>query len=129
MKLKDIIRNKEWIMGNGYGIENNIIERVDIKTIAHFGNCTCLEILCANIVPYSARNNTKNLGALIKALIEFLDIAEEDGVYLSKIKNIPIRLVFEGTREGHFGEKAIGIGDFLKDRFVLFDDFSTIELE
>ena len=45
MKLENIIKTKNQIEACGYKIENNIIEEVDVNTIAHFGNLTSFEIV------------------------------------------------------------------------------------
>ena len=66
MKLKEIIKTQKQIEEMGYRIENNIIEVVDINTIAHFGNVTCFEIGCTNVYPMSAYNNINNLGYIVK---------------------------------------------------------------
>lgn len=124
MKLEDIIKTKEQIKKMGHSIENNMIEYVDVNTIAHFGNVTCFEIVCSNVYAISSCNNLRNLGFIIKAFIEFLDLSEEDGLRLSKIKNIPCRLIFEG--QGEWGSKCIGFGHFMKDKFVFVDDFAKI---
>ena len=124
MKLEDIIKTKEQIKEMGHSIENNMIEYVDINTIAHFGNVTCFEIVCSNICAMSSYNNLRSLGFIIKAFIELLDLSEEDGLRLSKIKNIPCRLIFEG--QGGWGSKCIGFGHFMKDKFVFVDDFAKI---
>ena len=123
--LKSIIKKEEDVRSLGLGIQNNIIENVDVNTIAHFGNVTCLEIYCTDICPMCTYNNTANLGFLIRALIELLGISEEDGLRLSKIKNIPCRLVFN-DKNCSWGSKCIGIGHFMKDKFVLLDDFVLI---
>lgn len=121
-ELDKILKHKSDF--DGCAIENNIIERVDVDTIAHFGNLTSFEIYCPNVVPYSSRNNTSNLGEVIRAFIELMRLEEEDGIRLSQIKNIPCRLVFDG--ENAWGSKVIGIGHFMQDRFVLIDDLATI---
>lgn len=124
MKLKDIILTKEQIESMGYCIENNIIESVDVNTIAHFGNCTCLEIACSNVWPMSGYNNTRDLGYLIKAFIELFGISNEDGLRLTDIKNIPCRLVFNGRNS--LGSRCIGFGHFMKDKFVLTEEFAKV---
>ena len=124
MKFEDIIKTKEQIKEMGHSIENNMIEYVDVNTIAHFGNVTCFEIVCSNICAMSSYNNLRSLGFIIKAFIELFDLSEEDGLRLSKIKNIPCRLIFEG--QGGWGSKCIGFGHFMKDKFVFVDDFAKI---
>lgn len=124
MKLEDIIKTEQEIKDMGHSIENNIIEKVDVNTIAHFGNVTCFEIVCSNVCAMSTYNNTWNLGFIIRAFIELFDLSEEDGVRLSKIRNIPCRLIFEGSVG--WGSKCIGFGHFMKDKFVLTEDFVKI---
>ena len=124
MKFEDIIKTKEQIKEMGHSIENNMIEYVDVNTIAHFGNVTCFEIVCSNICAMSSYNNLRSLGFIIKAFIELFDLSEEDGLRLYKIKNIPCRLIVEG--QGGWGSKCIGFGHFMKDKFVFVDDFAKI---
>lgn len=124
MKLKEVIKTGQEIKGMGHSIQNDIIEKVDINTIAHFGNSTCFEIMCSNVCAMSLYHNTLNLGYIVKAFIELYDLSEEDGIRLSEIKNIPCRLIFEG--QGRWGSKCIGFGHFMKDKFVLTDDFAKI---
>lgn len=125
-ELKDIIKTEQQIKDMGYTIANNIIERVTVDTIAHFGNITSLEIYCQNVVPYSGYNNIGNLGYVIQAFVELMGISEEDGLRLDKITNVPCRIVYQG--EG-WGAKAVGIGNFMKDKFVLCKDLAMIEID
>ena len=127
--VNEIIHSESFIKSEGYGIENNIIKEIDINVIAHFGNIPCLTIICENICAYAHYNNTSNLGHLIKALVEFLGCEREDGIMLSKIRNIPCRIIFEGNGTDRWGEKAVGIGHYMKDRFILFEEFSRLGLE
>lgn len=127
MKLKDIIKKKADIDAIGYNIGNNIITHIDVNTIAHFGNTTCFEIACTDVYPMSCYNNTKNLGYILKAFIEFFEIDEEDGLRIRDIKNIPCRLIFESKNGCTWGSKCIGIGHFMKDKFVFIDDFAKID--
>lgn len=122
MKLKEIVKTQKQIEEMGYKVENNIIEDLNINTIAHFRNLTCLEIGCSNVYPMSGYNNISNLGYILRAFIELFDLSEEDGLRLTKIKNIPCRLVFEGG----WGSKCIGFGHFMKDKFVLTEEFAKI---
>ena len=125
MKLEDIIKTRQDIRDMGHTIENNIIEKVDVNTIAHFVNVTCFEIMCSNVCAMSTYNNTRNLGFITRAFIELFDLSEDNGICLSEIKNIPCRLIFEGS--GGWGSKCIGFGHFMKDKFVLADDFTKID--
>lgn len=125
--VKDITYSLNDIKAVGYGVENNIIKEIDINIIAHFWNIPCLTIMCENICPYGTYNDIARLGFLLKAIVEFFDLAREDGVMLSELKNIPCRLVFEGNGENHWGEKAVGIGHYTKDKFILFEDFNELD--
>ena len=124
MKLKDITKKASDINKMGHSIENNIIKYVNVNTIAHFGNVTCFEIVCSDVCAMSGYNNIGNLGYLIKSFIELFDLSEEDGLRLTKIKDVPCRLVLEGN--GGFGSRCIGFGNFMKDKFVLTDEFAKI---
>ena len=122
MKLKEITKTQKQLEEMGYRIENNIIKNVDINTIAHFGNVTCFEIECTNVYPMSTYNNINNLGYILRAFIEMFDLSEEDGLRLTKIKSIPCRIILEGG----WGSKCIGFGHFMKDKFVLTEEFAKI---
>lgn len=124
MRLSEIVKSEAQIKEMGHSISNNMIVAVDINTIAHFGNCTCFEIMCEDVFPLSGYNNTKNLGFLVKSFVELMGISREDGRRLSEIK-IPCRLVFEG--KGGWGNRCIGFGHFMKDKFVLTEHFVKID--
>lgn len=126
---KDMLLTEQMIRDSGYKVENNIIEKIDANIIAHFNNEVFFEIYCKNIVPYSNRSNTKNLGAIIQTIVKLFGIENEDGIRISQIKDIPCRLVFENNNTNNFGCKAIGIGHFMNDRFILFDDLETIGID
>lgn len=124
--VKDITYTLDDIKMLGFGVENSIIKEIDINIIAHFGNIPCLTIMCENICPYGSYNDIARLGYLLKALVEFFGVEREDGIMLSKLKNIPCRLVFTGNGESHWGERAVGIGHYIKDKFILFKDFNKL---
>ena len=124
--VKDITYSLKDIKEVGYGVENNIIKEIDVNIIAHFGNIPCLTIKCENICPYGHYNDIARLGFLLKAIVEFFNVDREDGVWLSDLKNIPCRLVFTGNGETHWGEKAVGIGHYMRDKFILFEDFEKL---
>ena len=130
MKYKEALRTKEEIEQMGHGIENNIISDIDINIIGHFGNCVSLEIACDGVYPISGYVNTKYIGTMLQAFIELFDLTEEDGVRISDIHNIPCRLIFkDALGKSPFGQKCIGFGHFMKDKFILTEDFVKINQE
>ena len=127
MTLKDIIKKKADIDTIGYDVVNNVIERIDVNTIAHFENTTCFEIICSDVCPMGTYNNTQNLGFILRAFIEFFELDEEDGLRISGIKNIPCRLIFESKNGCIWGSRCIGIGHFMKDKFVFIQDLAKVD--
>lgn len=125
MKLNDIIKTQKDIIADGNSIENNIIEEVDVNVIAHFSNCPTFEITCSDVTPFSGYNNIRNLGFLIRAFYNLFELDEEDGLRLSKVKQIPCRLIFKG--DGGWGSQCIGFGHFMKNKFVYSKDFAKID--
>lgn len=128
LRYKDYLKTEKELKELGHGIENNIIEKIDVNCIAHFNNIVSFEIYCKNVVPYSGRANTENLGYVIKAFIKLFSLEKEDGIRISDIKNVPCRLVFE--KEGnHIGSRVVGIGHFMKDEFIFINDMADIDKE
>lgn len=112
------------IKEKGYGVENNIVS-FELSVIGHFGNSVSLVLMGENIIPYSGYNNTANIGFIIQYLVELFDISKEDGIYLSEMKDIPVRLVFDSP-DCSWGSRCVGIGNFMKDKFVLFDALAKL---
>lgn len=113
MKLNDIIKKKSDIEADGHQIDNNMIRGADISVIGHFGNIVSLNVYTDNCCIIHDYNNTTNLGIIIRALTELLDLTAEDGYSFNKIKDIPIRIISDG-----WGTKVLGFGHFMEDRFV-----------
>ena len=121
MKLNDILVTKSEIEKDGHHIDNEMIRGADISVIGHFGNLVTLNVWTGCCCLIQDRNNTTNLGFLIKALVELFELTDEDGFVFSKMKDIPCRIVSDG-----WGTKVIGFGHFMKDRFVYTKDFVKI---
>lgn len=105
-------------------IENNLLKSLDIEVIAHFGNCTTLNMIFEDCGLFSGMSMGWILSEVIKIIIETLDLSEEDGIRLSTIKNKPARIV----RDSQWG-KVIGFGHFMKDRFILVEDIFDLAKE
>jgi len=101
---------------------NAMLERVDFSIIGHFGNIPTLYArvkLDGGMMQLGGGiNNISNAGVIMRALVELLGVQSEDGVFLSDIKDKPIRVVFKGGLLG----KAVAIGNYLEDKFILLDD-------
>lgn len=115
---KDIVKSEEKILDSGLFIENNMIRNVEVSVVGHFGNITTLEVFCENCCMFSQYNIGTLLPDVLKTIVEVLDLSEDNGVRLSEIKDIPIRLV---TTQKCFGT-VVGFGNFMKDRFLLIED-------
>ena len=126
--VNDIIKTKSQIEAMGYGIENNIIESVDVNCIGHFGNCVTFEIQCKNVYAMCHYNNTANLGFIIKKFVEIMGLTDEDGIRLSNIRNVPCRIVYADPHCS-YGSRCVGIGHFMENKFVLIDDLAKFEVE
>lgn len=106
------------------GIENACIKSIDIDVIGHFGDAITLDMpislggsRLAN--PLSGRDLTNHVGKFIQVLFRLLALSEEDGKKLSEIKEVPCRVVF-------CYDTIVGLGHFLDDRFMLFDELLEI---
>ena len=118
---KDIFKTKKELIDDGYVIENAMLEYMDIDIIGHFGNATTFSIVTNCCCIFSNYNMGAILSEVIKCVVEALNLSEEDGLHLSKVKNIPIQIVSKG-----WGSKVEGFGCFIGDRFVMVND--VIEL-
>lgn len=114
---KDIIKPKAELENNGYIVENAMLEYMDINIIGHFGNATTFSMVTNCCCIFSNYNMGSILSEVIRCVIEVLNLSEEDGLHLSKLKNIPIQIVSKGV-----GSKVEGFGCFLGNRFVLVED-------
>ena len=121
MKLKEIIKTQNDILEDGHQINNDIIRDVDINIIGHFGNLVSFDVFCDNCAIIHGYNNTKNIGWIIKAFVELFDIEKEDGLLLTRIQDIPCRVISDG-----YFTKILGFGHFMKDKFVYTEDFMKI---
>lgn len=125
-RYKDLIKTANQIkeqFGDKICIENNVVKDIDVFVTGHFGCTVSVALTCENICPLGLYNSTHNIGYILRALIEIFDKEDDDPVSIYKLKNTPIRLVFNGVP---WGSKAIAIGHFMKDRFVVIDELMKI---
>ena len=119
---KEFIYSQKEIEEKGYIIKNDYLESIRIKVEGHFGNCPSLILFFSQCV-LGGYNNTIKLGKIIHTLYYVLDQIDDDGLYLDELKNVPVRLIFEG--DGNIGSKCVGFGNFMLDRFVFFKDLCS----
>lgn len=102
-------------------IFNGYIEELTVGIVGHFGSCVVVSMpviykdgafYCNTLSGYGL---TRDCGYVIKALYELFDLIEDDLGTLDKFKNLPCRVVVDG-------DIVIGVGHFMKDKFLLFDD-------
>lgn len=123
--LKSIIKTEAELKELGYCVQNNIIKRVVIDTAEfNFCNSVYLKVICSNTCSMGL-SHKGNIDYLISSYIELFDLPEEDGLPSREIKSIPCRLIFNSPN-GSLGSRCIGFGHFMKDKFVLTDDFVMI---
>jgi hypothetical protein len=106
-------------------IENNVIKKIDVVVTGHFGNAVSVQMLCDNICPLPLYNSTSNIGFILRALIEIFDKEDDNSVNIKALEGTPIRLLFDDTTS--WGSKAVAIGHFMKDRFVMLEDLMKIQ--
>ena len=97
-------------------IKNNIISKIDIFIVGHFGNAVSLELKGKHgedIIPTYRVERT--IGYAIRDFIDFFHLSREDGIRLSALKDIPVRLFYDDFH-------LLAIGDFMEDRFFLVGD-------
>lgn len=103
-----------------HNIENGRIDHCDVN-ISECGTYTELVLgintSCTYVNPLGGTNITKTLGPVILALAELLEATPGERGCLSDFDQLPCRVIRQrGT------ERVIGIGHFLYDRFVFFED-------
>ena len=121
---KDILKTKQELINSGCTIENAMLEYMDIDIIGHFGNITTFSMVTNCCCIFSNYNMGAILSDVIKCVVEVLNLSEEDGLHLSKAKNIPIQIVSKGI-----GSRVEGFGCFLGDKFVMVDDVIALAKE
>ena len=120
---KDIVKTQSDL--KDHHIENNMLEAIEINVIGYVGNLTTLEMFFTNCCLFSQYNLGNLIGTVLKVIFEVLELTEDNGLRLSKVKNVPVRIVSENS----WGSKVIGFGHFMKDRFVLVEDVIAIARE
>lgn len=122
MKYEDAIKTSFDILNlaKNVNIENNIIKQIDIQYNARFYNVCNLIIIFFNCTGGSDYAAIKNCGYMVKALIKLLGYEHEECLYLSSVHDKPCRII---VKDG----MCIGVGHFMLNKFILFDDLVKID--
>lgn len=118
-RYKDIIKTESDFTKTS--IENDIITKVDIKITGHFGNTVSLDMICKRACPIPLWNSTHNIGYIIRFLIELFDKEDDNSVSFHILEGTPIRIVYDKDN------KAIAIGNFMEDRFIMIEDLMRLK--
>ncbi len=113
---KNILKTEKEILKEGFQLKNEMIKSFDINVIGHFGNSVMLE-MCLNsglrlFCNYSVGNCMRYL---IDIIFSVLDLTDENGIRISQIRDVPIRIIYHES-------SVVGFGHFLRDKFVYIDD-------
>ena len=110
----------------GYDVQNQLIESIDLELIGHFGNIVTVSVIWGSGAGcgttgrvFYGYNATLSCGRVLQCLFDLLDLSEENGKRLTDCRNIPARIVFKNGN-------PIGVGHFIKDKFVVGEDLFNI---
>lgn len=128
--FNSIVKNENEMIEAGYTIRNTMLMKILIKIHGHFGNVVYPVVNVTdprgveiNInITFDYMSGPK-LAAFISNLIEFLNLSRDDGVFLTAIHDVPIRVVMDAEK------RIIGFGHFMDDRFILFDDIKKASFD
>ena len=104
----------------GCRVKNEMIEKIDINLLGHFGNIVVLEIRTSGGFVFSGYNMTHCIGTVLQSLYDLFDLSEEDGRRLSEIENIPCRVAIDAQG------CCVGIGHFIEDKLLLECDLKNL---
>ena len=102
--------------------EDNILKKVNVYVIGHFGNCVSLNLECDFCHPIPFHNNTGNIGYLLSFLIEFFNKTNDNAQSIDVLNNTEVCLVFEENGNG----KCVAIGNKQQTKFFIIKDFITL---
>lgn len=115
--IDNFLTESELVSKYNCSIHNEIITSIDIKIVGHFGNtCSLVVKGYKGSTMIDGYNNTINPGRVIGNLLEFFNVDTGNGVLLSEIHDIPVRVAIDD--EGYI----IALGHFIQDVFVEVDD-------
>lgn len=122
-------RTQKEIQDAGYVVQNGTLKNLDIELNLHFGNCVSLTGIVETenggvAAPFGLRNTTKDIGFILQAIFDLLDLSREEGRNLSSIKNVPCRLIASDNKAY---STCLGIGNKTKDKFIYIEDLMKMK--
>ena len=108
---------------NNFRIEDDLLERIDIEIIPHYGWLPCFQLNFSKSSPINPHNNLSNLGYILHVFMQLFDI-REDGERLSKFIDKPVRLVY--NEKAMYTGKCLAVGHPWKDKFIFFEDLMKV---
>ena len=123
-------RTQKEIQDAGYVVQNGTLKNLDIELNLHFGNCVSLTGIVETenggvAAPFGLRNTTKDIGFILQAIFDLLDLSREEGRKLSSIKFfIIIHILLFGLHKIKFLIIAFICGIPVASYFLLYM-FST----
>ena len=113
-----------------WSLSNNMIEKVNIVCIGHFGGLMSLDIrFLEHHNLFGLSNMTFNLGLILRELALFIGVVTDDGVnVIDALRNQPVRLLtFSKTTIARPAHSFIG--HFVKDEFIWCEDLAKINFK
>lgn len=126
-RYKNILKTKADLRqtyNNNICIKRDVVQKVNIKVVAHFGNCVWADLVFSNVCLLRGYNNTANIGYILRFLVDMFDCNNEDGADISSLEGVKVRLVFDDANP--YNGRCVAIGHETKDIFVLLDDLVNL---
>lgn len=111
-------------LADRYHIQHNILKRIDVEMIPHYGWLPCFSLHFEGCSPISPHNNVSNLGYILHYFMQLFDV-KEDGEYLSTYVDKQVRLIF--NEAAPYRGECIGMGHPWRDKFIFFEDLMKVK--
>lgn len=117
--IKELYRTEKQISSHGK-IGNAMCKAININFIGHYGNVPQVEMVIENqCVVFNAKGEGQlTIGYILQGILELLNLSEEDGIRLSDIRNVPLRVLRNDRTI------VIAIGHFLEDKWLNVDELN-----
>ncbi|MFD1429742.1 hypothetical protein [Lacticaseibacillus mingshuiensis] len=110
---------------------NGLVRSVDFIVTGHFGNVPSLwmpvDFDTGTQAIGCGVNQITNAGLMMRALVELFGVDSDDGIRLARLKDIPVRVVYDGSNT--FLSKPVAIGHHFRDRFLTIKGLTQIGLQ